>query len=156
MVASLHFRLVLFIGMFRFATSFIVHRQVPSAVRFSPAFSRHMATSVTGSVYQVDSAPTVTLFTKEGCTLCDKVKDVLVTVSEEYPHSLLQKDITDDSDLYERYKFDIPVLHLDGKYWTKHRLTIEDARNAMTKAREGTFESPPGEPNAAKFERKRE
>jgi len=115
-----------------------------------------MATSVTGSVYQVDNGPTVTLFTKEGCTLCDKVKDVLVTVSKEYPHSLLQKDITDDSDLFERYKYDIPVLHLDGKYWTKHRLTIDEARSTLTKAREGTFESPPGEPNASKLERKRE
>jgi glutaredoxin len=107
-------------------------------------------------VYHVDNGPTVTLFTKDGCTLCDKVKDVLVVVSEEYPHSLLQKDITDDSDLYERYKYDIPVLHLDGKYWTKHRLSIDEARNALTQVQEGTFESPPGEPNAAKFERKTE
>lgn len=34
--------------------------------------------SVTGNVYTAadDSAPVVTLFTKNGCTLCDKVKDV--------------------------------------------------------------------------------
>jgi glutaredoxin len=114
-----------------------------------------MTTSVTGTVYQADKkAPVVTLFTKEGCSLCDKVKDVLVIVREENPHSLLQKDITDDSDLYERYKYDIPVLHLDGKYWTKHRLAIDEARNALTQAQEGLFESPPGEPNAAKLERR--
>ena len=35
-------------------------------------------TSVTGTLYvsEDDDAPVVTLFTKEGCTLCDKVKDV--------------------------------------------------------------------------------
>ena len=34
--------------------------------------------SVSGTVYSCDddSAPVVTLFTKDGCTLCDKVKDV--------------------------------------------------------------------------------
>lgn len=32
--------------------------------------------SVTGPIYDVDAGPSVKLFTKEGCTLCDKVKDV--------------------------------------------------------------------------------
>jgi hypothetical protein len=33
-------------------------------------------------------SPAVQLFTKEGCTLCDKVKEVLVSVAAEQPHSL--------------------------------------------------------------------
>jgi glutaredoxin len=156
MVVSLHVRLIVVASMFRLATSFIIRGNIPSTVKCLPTLRRHMTTSVTGTVYQADKEPVVILFTKEGCTLCDKVKDVLFIVREENPHSLLQKDITDDSDLYERYKYDIPVLHLDGKYWTKHRLTIDEARNALVQAREGLFESPPGEPNAAKLERKRE
>ena len=32
--------------------------------------------SVTGPIYEMDDVPTVKLFTKQGCTLCDKVKDV--------------------------------------------------------------------------------
>lgn len=32
--------------------------------------------SVTGLIYEMNDAPAVKLFTKEGCTLCDKVKDV--------------------------------------------------------------------------------
>ena len=32
--------------------------------------------SVTGPIYDVDAGPSVKLFTKEGGTLCDKVKDV--------------------------------------------------------------------------------
>ena len=32
--------------------------------------------SVTGPIYEMDDSPTVKLFTKKGCTLCDKVKDV--------------------------------------------------------------------------------
>lgn len=38
--------------------------------------------SVTGTVYSADddNAPVVTLFTKDGCTLCDKVKDVSLKI----------------------------------------------------------------------------
>jgi hypothetical protein len=42
--------------------------------------------SITGSIYEMDgSSVVVKLFTKEGCTLCDKVKDVSVDV--RYRHS---------------------------------------------------------------------
>ena len=32
--------------------------------------------SVTGPIYEMENVPNVKLFTKQGCTLCDKVKDV--------------------------------------------------------------------------------
>ncbi|EOD25917.1 hypothetical protein EMIHUDRAFT_237316 [Emiliania huxleyi CCMP1516] len=73
--------------------------------------------------------PAVRLFTKEGCTLCDKVRDVLRGVTDRAPHSLEAVDITDEdhAQWLAKYKYDIPVLHLDGAYWTKHRLTEEEA-----------------------------
>lgn len=121
--------------------------------------------SVTGIVYDANdgddkggsaSAPTVTLFTKEGCTLCDKVKDVLVSIRDDHPHTLVQEDITDNdsqNEVFGKYKYDIPVLHLDGKYWIKHRLTVEEAVKGLTDAREGRFEPAGEEPNAAEYER---
>jgi len=113
-----------------------------------------MFQSVTGSVYVNENGPVVTLFTKEGCTLCDKVKDVLKTLDHsEYPHTLEQVDINDEKEVFDKYKYDIPVLHLDHQYWTKHRLTKEEAKQAFENVSKGTFESPPGEPNAAAMER---
>ncbi|CAB9524912.1 chromosome 5 open reading frame 63 [Seminavis robusta] len=114
--------------------------------------------SVTGGVYQEtddSSSPTVTLFTKEGCTLCDKVKDVLQEVREELPHSLDQVDITDEqhANWFGKYKYDIPVLHLNGQYWLKHRTTNEEALEGLQEARDGTFQAKPGEPNAEAMER---
>ena len=38
--------------------------------------------SVTGTVYELEGAPTVKLFTKQGCTLCDRVKDVSTIILE--------------------------------------------------------------------------
>lgn len=118
-------------------------------------------TSVTGMIYEETSQdskghPIIQLYTKEGCTLCDKAKDVLLSVRETHPHSLEAVDITDPDkeDIFDMYKWDIPVLHINGLYWTKHRLTSDEAEKALTEAREGTFEVQKGQPNAAKMERK--
>lgn len=113
--------------------------------------------SVTGSVYESedDNAPKVTLFTKEGCTLCDKVKDVLKEIKEDIPHSLEQVDITDDvhREWFGKYKYDIPVLHLNGQYWLKHRTDIEEAKAGLEEAKQESFQARPGEPNAEAMER---
>jgi len=55
------------------------------------------APSVSGTVYSAgDDAPTVQLFTKAGCTLCDVAKGVLASASAERPHTLETVDITDE------------------------------------------------------------
>lgn len=121
----------------------------------SPLLVRHASSSsVTGSVYDSSEGPKVTLFTKEGCTLCDKVKDVLQELREEVPHSLQQLDITDErhQDWFAKYKYDIPVLHVNEMYWLKHRTNREEARSGLLEARDGTFEARKGEPNAASME----
>ena len=117
--------------------------------------------SVTGNIYNVvngerDDYPIVQLYTKEGCTLCDKVSDVLKSLREDHPHSLEAVDITDDdkTDVFDKYKWDIPVLHISGKYWTKHKLDAQEAKDALSSATNGEFEEQSGEPDAAAMERK--
>jgi thiol-disulfide isomerase/thioredoxin len=133
--------------------SFSEHRHV------APNSGQSLETSVTGQVYSasedVPDAPFVRLFTKHGCTLCDTVKDILHQVKTEYPHSLEQVDITDVEFSYywDRYKYDIPVLHINGLYWIKHRITIKEAIGGFAAVRAGTFQSPPGEPSASRMER---
>lgn len=142
---------------------------VTSILRTSTAFSltRHgrvafsvtkRSASVTGSVYTSEDgdAPTVRLFTKEGCTLCDKVKDVLTTLQDELPHSLDAVDITDEENEFwhEKYKYDIPVLHVGEQYWTKHRISEEEARDGLMEAISGSFSNRSGEPDAGEMERR--
>ncbi len=113
--------------------------------------------SVSGIVYSSEKpgVPCVRLFTKEGCTLCDKVKEVLLEVRESHPHGLEQVDITDEGnqEIFDRYKYDIPVLHVNGLYWTKHKLSKDEAVQALVAATNGSFVSPPGEPDASRLER---
>lgn len=129
----------------------------PVVLQSSRTAMRRFA-SVTGSAYESDlpDAPTVKLFTKEGCTLCDKVKDVLRDLQEEHPHSLYQVDITDEdhSGWFSKYKYDIPVLHLDDKFWIKHRITVEQAIDGLEQAKAGTFEEQAGDPDAGELERR--
>ena len=112
--------------------------------------------SVTGSIYEAadTNAPTIKLFTKEGCTLCDKVKDSLSQLQNDYPHSLYAVDITDEDKQmwFDKYKYDIPVLHMNDVYWTKHRLSEEEAIKGIEEAVGGMFVEGRGEPDASRLE----
>ena len=108
--------------------------------------------SVSGVLYSApEDAPTVRLFTKAGCTLCDVAKGVLADAAAARPHTLEAVDITDPEHAawYEKYKYDIPVLHIDGKYWAKHRITIEESLDALQAASENSFEVQGGEPDSS-------
>lgn len=114
------------------------------------------ANSVSGVVYSgPEDAPTVKLYTKAGCTLCDVAKEVLQKASEERPHTLEAVDITDEANSawWGKYKYDIPVLHVDGKYWAKHRISLEDSLEALKQASDDEFEARKGEPDAERLER---
>ena len=118
--------------------------------------------SVTGPIYEMtndnnnnNNPPNIKLFTKEGCTLCDKVKDILLELKPSHPHSLYAVDITDEDKQvwFDKYKYDIPVLHMNDVYWTKHRLTREEAIEAIEEAVGGVFVGRGGEPDAGRLER---
>jgi glutaredoxin len=132
--------------------------QLSAARRHITTTTPRWMASVSGPAYtsETQGAPNVTLFTKEGCTLCDKVKEALVEIRNEYPHSLEQIDITDDGneDWFSKYKYDIPVLHIGDKYWIKHRIDVAEAKLGLTEAAEGSFKSRKGEPDAGAMEKR--
>lgn len=49
-------------------------------------------------------------------------------------------------------RYDIPVLHINEIYWTKHRLTADEATDGLKEASEGDFEVRQGEPDASRLE----
>ncbi|KAL3941477.1 MAG: hypothetical protein SGBAC_004165 [Bacillariaceae sp.] len=81
--------------------------------------------------------------------------DVLIQVKEEFPHNLEQIDITDPEhkQWFDKYKYDIPVLHMEAKFWIKHRMAVEEAREGIQEAKNGVFVERTGDPNAAAYER---
>ncbi len=68
---------------------------------------------------------TITLYTKPDCLLCHKAERELRELQREIPFELICKDITEDPELFERYRYDIPVVMLDGVELCRHRLDRE-------------------------------
>jgi hypothetical protein len=64
-------------------------QRTPLCYQRSFCRSTILRASVTGTVYSSDDSndPIVRLYTKEGCTLCDKTKDVLASLRSSHPHT---------------------------------------------------------------------
>ncbi|GAA1031354.1 glutaredoxin family protein [Virgisporangium ochraceum] len=62
----------------------------------------------------------ITLYTREGCHLCDDAKAVLARVERQTGEGYTEVDIAGDPDLTAEYGDRIPVVLLDGRehgYW---------------------------------------
>lgn len=86
-----------------------------------------------------NETPTLTFFTKDPCPLCDEVKLKLMPYLDRCKLEMV--DITKKENVrwLRLYRFEIPVLFLNGKYLCKHDLNevllerrlneIEDQKN---------------------------
>lgn len=59
--------------------------------------------------------PRLTLYTGPTCSLCDKAKEVVDRVRQDVPMEVETIDITADAALFERFRYAIPVIALDGE-----------------------------------------
>jgi 4a-hydroxytetrahydrobiopterin dehydratase len=62
----------------------------------------------------------VTLYTKRDCRLCDEAKAAIAQSRVEV--ELNEIDIEGDSDLFARFKNDVPVIYVDGAEAFRHRV----------------------------------
>ena len=67
----------------------------------------------------------VEIYSKPDCPLCDEAKEVLREVQARCPFTLREVNIESDPELFDRYRYDIPVVFVDGNKAFKHRV---DAR----------------------------
>jgi hypothetical protein len=57
----------------------------------------------------------LTFYFKEGCWLCDTTEEMINGLKEKYEIRVKKISIESDDELYELYRFDIPVLEFkDG------------------------------------------
>lgn len=75
----------------------------------------------------------VTLFTREGCHLCEEVADHLDELQERFPHCLGRIDITEDDALYQRYRYVIPVVQI-GDVELRAPITEAELEDALRSA----------------------
>ena len=63
----------------------------------------------------MSGAPTVVLYGKEDCHLCDEARAVLERVRVDVPFDLVERDIEQDDALHRRYLERIPVVEMAGE-----------------------------------------
>ncbi|KAM5194335.1 glutaredoxin-like protein C5orf63 homolog [Mantella aurantiaca] len=85
-----------------------------------------------GYVTQMEK-PILTLFTKDPCPLCDEAKEALTPYMDRFV--LEQVDITlpENATWNDRYKYDIPVFHLNGHFLMMHRVNIKKLEKSLGK-----------------------
>ena len=57
----------------------------------------------------------VTVYSKKDCQLCDIARETLLKIRKEFPFSLTEIDIEKDRTAFEKYKYLIPVIEIDGE-----------------------------------------
>lgn len=72
--------------------------------------------------------PTITLYSKAGCHLCDEARDHLENAAAEHEFELREIDIRGDPDLFERYRYRIPVITVNGVERLEGRIEEDDVR----------------------------
>jgi glutaredoxin len=73
----------------------------------------------------------VTLYTKAGCHLCDEARDALEDLAIAIEFDLHEIDIRTDPELFERYRYRIPVVTVDGREVAEGRVAIRDVASVL-------------------------
>ncbi len=70
----------------------------------------------------------VVLYSKPGCHLCEEMKAEMSRADCANLYSLEEINIETDADLLARYRFEIPVLSINGVEAFKYRLLADEFR----------------------------
>ena len=78
---------------------------------------------------------TVTLYTREGCCLCDDARTILLRAQSRHEFDLEERDIEVDDRLLRAYLERIPVVVIDGT--EAFELVVDEAELERTLGRVG-------------------
>lgn len=77
----------------------------------------------------------VILYSKPGCHLCEVMKAEMAKAGCNELYELEEINIETDEKLTARYRYDIPVLEIDGHEAFKHRLSSQAFLDYLTHLR---------------------
>jgi len=78
--------------------------------------------------------PTLVLYSKEDCHLCEAAKEVLRPLCENFHVSLREVDITHRADLLAQYGEEVPVGFLDGEKAFKYQVETKRLKRLLKRA----------------------
>jgi len=77
---------------------------------------------------------TAILYSKPDCHLCDQAAAILEQLAQEVDLPWRRVDIRSDPDLWERFRYTIPVIEIDGNVQLAWPTTRERIRRALQSA----------------------
>ncbi len=79
----------------------------------------------------------VIIYSRPGCHLCDEAKQAIAAAQCLDEYTLEEINIESDAYLLKRYKYDIPVITIDGVEAFRHRLTSKAFRERLLRSSGG-------------------
>ena len=73
----------------------------------------------------------VVLYHRPGCHLCEEAEKILAEAAKIADFSFESINIESDLQLLETYRFDIPVIEIDGEPRFRHRISIDEILSAI-------------------------
>jgi glutaredoxin len=77
----------------------------------------------------------IIVYSRPGCHLCEEAKTVLQPLLTEFGCALREVNIDRDTELAERYSWDIPVIFIGSHKAAKHRIDPVQFRRQLEEAR---------------------
>jgi glutaredoxin len=68
----------------------------------------------------------IVLYAKAGCHLCDEAREYLENAAADHEFELAEIDIRRDPDIFERYRYRIPVVVVNGEERLEGRIDEAD------------------------------
>ncbi|MCA1605513.1 MAG: glutaredoxin family protein [Acidobacteria bacterium] len=76
-------------------------------------------------------AARVVIYGRAGCHLCEEAKKVIEASGYREEYTLEEINIESDAELLRRYRYDIPVITINGEEAFRHRLTTDQFRQKL-------------------------
>ncbi len=73
----------------------------------------------------------VTIYSRPGCHLCDEAKDAMRSAGCNDLFTLEEVNIESDEELLNKYKYDIPVIAIDGVEAFMHRVDPKEFKQRI-------------------------
>lgn len=90
--------------------------------------------STTSKLSGMKELPKVTLFSKKtGCSLCVVAKKALASYNDRLELDEVDITLPENKPWFEKYQYEIPVIHFEGHFLMKHRVDKTLLENTLAK-----------------------
>jgi glutaredoxin len=79
---------------------------------------------------------TVTVYSRQGCHLCESAENALDILSKELDFNLEIKLIDGNSELEKLYGTEVPVIHIDGEHHDFYKIDEARFRTSLERYRQ--------------------